>query len=316
MVAVKIVSCGSYLPEKCLTNSDLAEKLETSDEWIVQRTGIKKRYIASPNQSTSDLALAASLDCITKSQQVIKNIDGLIVATTTPDMNFPSTACILQSKLEKHGIKVNFAFDIQAVCSGFLYAITQANAMIKSGLANSILVIGAETLSRILDWTDRSSCILFGDGAGAMLLQTCEDEGQLSDILYTKIYSDGSLKDILYANPTIKMEGREVFKHAVTKMSDSLLEGLDRLGLNLDDLDFVIAHQANERILDYIADKLEIQSDKFIKTVGLHANTSAASIPLAFNWALNQAKLVKRGQNIAFTALGAGLTWGSAVIKF
>lgn len=320
---VRIQSCGAYLPNNRVTNEDLAKTVDTSDEWIKTRTGITQRFIADKNERTSDLVCKAVMDCMAKSEIKPTRVDAMIVATTTPDLTFPSTACIAQDKIKKTiGLEIGFAFDIQAVCSGFVYAFSVASAMLKSGVIKSALVVGADTLSTILDWNDRETCVLFGDGAGAMLLEAGDFE---SDTIYTSLHSDGSLVDILNTNSgvganqtsgVIKMKGREVFKHATTKMAESILESVQKAGLALKDINFVIAHQANERILDAVAQRLDMPADRFIKTIQLHANTSAASIPLAFNEAYNNQKRIKRGDMLVFEALGGGLTWGACVLKF
>jgi 3-oxoacyl-[acyl-carrier-protein] synthase-3 len=316
-ITSKITAIGSYLPEKILTNFDLEKIIDTSDEWISSRTGIKKRHIAK-NQLTSDLGFFAAQNALKNSNLQINDIDAIIVATTTPDRTFPSTATIIQNKLN---IKNAFAFDVQAVCSGFIYALDIANNFIKSGNYNNILVIGSETLSKILDWSDRNSCVLFGDGAGAVILSKSDDD---SGILSSCIYSDGQFGDILQTNGgvsldqksgVITMAGKEVFKHAVEKMTNSILESIELSNLKIDDVDYIVSHQANIRILKSVAKKLNIQESKSIITVDKHANTSAASIPLALDDYL-QNNNIKKGSIIVMNALGAGLTWGSIVIKW
>ena len=315
----KILSCGSYLPKKILTNDDLAKIVDTNDEWITERTGIKQRHIAAEGEYTSDLGYKAALDAIKKAHIDNSEIDAIIVATTTADNIFPSTATKIQHKLNiKHG----FAFDVQAVCSGFIYALTIADLYIKMGKAEKILVIGAETLSRILDWRDRNSCILFGDGAGAVILakNTTDD----SDITDSELHSDGSLYDILNTSggPSltggegfITMQGKEVFKHAVNKMSATVKNIISKNHLSIEDVNLIIPHQANQRILSAVAKKLNLMPEKVISTVKLHANTSAASLPLALSNALDNNR-ISRGDYIIFEALGAGLTWGSILIKW
>lgn len=323
VVYSKILSCGAYLPQKILTNKDLEKTIDTTDEWILQRTGITQRHIAADGELTSDLAFEAVKNCLknyTKEfGKVIDSVDCILVATTTPDKTFPSTACILQSKLKDLGVASSFAFDVQAVCAGFVYGLTIADSMIKSSLCKSVIVIGADKLSSILNWQDRTTCVLFGDGAGAVLLLAQEgNETQKDGIFHCKIDSEGEHNDILKTSGGvgktgnagyIEMDGKEVFKHAVTKMSDSIKQIASHCRLHPDEIDFVIAHQANERILDAVSKKLEMTKTHFVKTVGIHANTSSASIPLALNHCL-QKQLVKRGDKIIFEALGAGLTFG------
>jgi len=359
-ILTKITSVAGFLPKKVLTNFDMEKITETNHEWIFQRTGINKRHICE-NQ-TSDMVFEVVKQCISPINQMkadglflknhphdenfsyheyannvnankivdavpaqynqITQIDCLIVATTTPDLTFPSTACIAQGKLKQIGIEIGFAFDIQAVCAGFVYALVVGDSFIKNGLCKNVLVVGADKLSSILNWNDRTTCVLFGDGAGAVLLNAKNDgESNLSN---PSLYSDGSLVDLLKtssgtgSNATsghIIMEGKEVFRHAVSKMSDSVSTIIQKSGLSKDKINFVIAHQANERILDGVAKKLEMHQTNFIKTVGLHANTSSASIPLALNHCLNNG-LIARGNNIIFEALGGGLAWGGLLCKW
>lgn len=315
----KILSCGSYLPDKILTNDDLAKMVDTNDVWITERTGIKQRHIAADNEYCSDLGYKAAQIALEKSQLTNNDIDGIIVATTTADNIFPATATKIQHKLN---IKNAFAFDVQAVCSGFVYGLTLADLYIKSGKANNILVIGAETLSRILDWQDRNSCILFGDGAGAVILS--KNTTTESNIIDSEIHSDGSLYEILNTNGgpsltkgagVITMQGKEVFKNAVTKMSNSVKNLLAKNQLDIDEINLLIPHQANQRILSAVGKKLNLPTQKVISTVNLHANTSAASIPLALSIALDNNR-VTRGDYVIFVALGAGLTWGSILLKW
>ena len=318
-IKTKILSCGAYLPEKILTNEELSKTVDTTDEWISTRTGIKQRHIAQDNEYTSDLGYIAAQSAIKNANISVNEIDLIIVATTTPDNIFPSTATKIQHKLN---LKKGFAFDVQAVCSGFIYALTMADKFIKTGSANKVLVIGAETLSRILNWNDRNSCVLFGDGAGAVILgrNTSDD----SNIIDSELHSDGSLYDILNTSGgpsltgglgTITMQGKEVFKHAVNKMSSTILNITKRNNLSMDDISYIIPHQANQRILSAIANKLEIPENKLISTVQKHANTSAASIPLALYEALSNNK-IEKGSYIIFEALGAGLTWGSILMRW
>ncbi len=315
-----IVATGSYLPEKIVTNDDLAKTVDTSDEWIFERTGIKQRHIAAAGEFTSDLAFKASKAAIDSCKGAIKieEIDLIIVATTTPDLTFPATATTLQAKL---GAKNAFAFDVQAVCSGFVYALSVADNFIKAGQVKNALVVGAETLSRIVDWNDRNSCVLFGDGAGAVILQaTTEDRG----ILATKLSSDGTLNDILKTTggPSfnqqtgiINMAGREVFKHAVEKMAKSVVDVLAQIGKTTADINVLVPHQANARILSSVATKLGLSDDRVVLTVANHANTSAASIPLALDYACKNNR-IKKGDIVVLEALGGGLTWGSVVLRW
>ena len=314
----KITATGSYLPKKILTNSDLEKIVDTTSEWIIERTGITQRHIAADDELTSDIATKAAQHLLKKSGFDVDEIEMIIVATTTPDLTFPSTATTVQAKL---GAKNAFAFDIQAVCSGFIYALTVADNFIKSGQVKNALVIGAETLSRIVDWKDRNTCVLFGDGAGASLLQISDDE---SGIIATSLHSDGSLNDLLKTSggPSsnqksgfIEMAGKEVFKHAVDKMTKSVLSALSKAELTIKDVDLLVPHQANLRILNAVATRLELPEEKVILTVQNHANTSAASIPLALDHA-NQNGKIKKDDVVVLEALGGGLTWGSVVIRW
>lgn len=313
---IKISSWGGYLPSRMLTNDDMSKIVETNHEWIVQRTGITQRFFAEDGEYTSDLALQAALISL----KGRTHIDGIIVATTTPDLTFPSTACIVQRKLKERGITSNFAFDIQAVCAGFVYAITNAYCHINSGLAKSILVIGADTLSRILDFTDRTTCVLFGDGAGSCIVEENTQNTQ-SGIITASLHSDGTYTDILKTtggvslkgNGFLTMQGQDVFKHAVSKMQSSIEELMEKTGITKDDISFIVPHQANIRILDAIAKRMEIPEEKFIKTIQKHANTSSATIPLAI-WEENSK--FKEGDLVIMEALGGGLTWGGVVFRF
>ena len=314
----RIIASGSYLPEKVLTNNDLSLMVETSDEWIFERTGIKQRHIAANNQLTSDLAYQASIEAFKSSHISPKDIELIIVATTTPDLTFPATATILQSKI---GAKKAFAFDVQAVCSGFVYALSIADNYIKSGNVRNALVVGAETLSRIVDWKDRNSCVLFGDGAGAVVLEACEPD---NGIIASSLYSDGDLNGILKTSGGvslnqkigfIEMSGKEVFKHAVDKMSKCVQDSLLKAKIKVENVDLLIPHQANQRILSAVATKIGIDQNKVIVTVEKHANTSAASIPLAIDYATKN-NMIKENDIIVLEALGGGLTWGSIVITW
>ena len=314
----KIIGVGGYLPEKIITNFDLEKIVDTTDEWITQRTGIKQRHIANEQQSTSDLAVEAVKNAIKNANIKIEDVDAIICATTTPDLTFPSTACIIQSKLGLD--KPVIAFDIQAVCSGFVYAISIANEIMKGGKIKTAVVIGAEKMSSLIDWKDRSTCVLFGDGAGAVILQSANDGNGIIDY---EINANGKYFDILRTTGgvstnqiagNILMDGRGVFKHAVEKMTSSIINIIKKNGLTLDDISLIIPHQANYRILSLVAEKLKISNDKFMLTIGEHANTSSASIPLALDVALNEGK-IKKGDYIILEALGAGLTWGSVLVK-
>ena len=305
-----ILGCGSYLPKKILTNNDLSKKLDTSDEWIKSRTGIRQRHIADKNQLNSDLGYEAAKKAIINAKIKISDIDLIIVATSTPDHTFPSTATKVQAKL---GIKKGFAFDIQAACSGFIYAMSIADNYILNNQATNALVIGSEIFSRILDWNDRSTCVLFGDGAGAIVLSK---KKRNSGIISTELYSDGRFYDLLYVDGgvasnqkagQIKMKGREVFRHAVEKLSECIKLSLKKNNLKKDNIDWIIPHQANKRIMDMTAKKLDISKNKVLITVDRYANTSSASIPLTLDYALSK-KIVKRGQIIVFEAIGGGLT--------
>jgi 3-oxoacyl-[acyl-carrier-protein] synthase-3 len=316
MTYSRIAGTGSYLPEKILTNADLEHMVETTDEWIFTRTGIRERHIIADNQLTSDLALNAAKNAIESAGIQASDIDLIIVATTTPDKIFPSTACILQHKL---GISGCAAFDIQAVCSGFVYALSTADNFIKSGAAKCALVIGAEAFSRITDWTDRSNCILWGDGAGAVILQASEEQG----IISTHLHADGQYSNMLHVprkhdltNPdTILMEGNAVFKMAVNTLDAIVDETLSAHGMQKSDIDWLVPHQANIRILQATAKKLDMSMDRVVVTVDKHGNTSAASIPLALDVAVRDGR-IKRGEIILMEAFGGGFTWGSALIKF
>lgn len=314
---------GGYLPENIVTNNDLSKRVDTSDEWIRERTGILQRHIAEDGELTSDLALAAAKQALERSGLHPIDIDLIIVATTTPDNTFPATACTVQAKL---GTNRGAAFDVQAVCSGFVYALATADNFLKAGTHERALVIGAETMSRILDWEDRSTCVLFGDGAGAVVLEAQQGKGDISDqgLLTTRLRSDGRYKSKLFVDggPSstqtvghLRMEGREVFRHAVTKISDVIRDALHATSLKAEDIDWFVPHQANQRILDGTARKIGMSPEKVVITVGKHANTSAASIPLAFNDLYESGKL-ERGHLVLFEAMGGGFTWGSALARW
>ncbi len=318
-----IKGVGSALPENILTNAELAARVDTNDEWITQRTGIKQRHVAAAGEKTSDLATRAAQAALSHAGLGIDAIDAIIVATTTPDETFPATATRVQSNL---GMTRGFAFDVQAVCSGFIYALTVADQMIRGGLVRKVLVIGAETMSRLLDWNDRTTCILFGDGAGAVVLQAESGKGDTNDrgILSSHLFSDGRQHDLLYVTGgpssskevgSIKMQGREVFRHAVDHMADVVLHALKENNLSVTDLDWLVPHQANLRILQATADKLDMPMEKIIVTVDKHGNTSAASIPLALASAVAQGRF-KSGQLLALEALGGGFTWGAVLLRW
>jgi len=319
MIRSQIIATGSYLPEKIVSNEDLSKMVDTSDEWIVERTGIKNRHIASADQLTSDLAFEACNQALKNAQLKAQDIEMIVLATTTPDLTFPATATILQKKLNAHKA---FAFDVQAVCSGFVYALNIADNFIKSGQVKNALVVGAETLSRIVDWSDRNTCILFGDGAGAVILQANSD--QSSGIIASKLASDGSLNDILktsdgvsYSKKSgfIQMLGKEVFKHAVEKMVGSVNETLKLANLSTQDITYLIPHQANLRILKSVSQKLKLTDQQVIITLANQGNTSAGSIPLALDFA-NQNSKFKKNDILVLEALGGGLTWGSIIVRW
>ncbi len=314
-----VKGCGSYLPERVMDNDELSGIVDTNDEWIVERTGIQQRHIAADGEMTSDMAARAA-ECALQAAGIgAADIDAIVLATTTPDNTFPSTATRVQHLL---GMEQGFAFDIQAVCTGFVYALSVADNFIKSGQCRTVLVIGTDALTRIMDWEDRGTCILFGDGAGAVVLQA--GEGENRGILSTHLYSDGSTRDLLYVDGGVgltqtagkmRMQGREVFKHAVTKLAECTLEALRHDGLQTDDIDWVVPHQANIRILDATIKKLGLPYEKLIATVATHANTSAASIPLALDTATRDGR-IKQGDLIAIQAIGGGLTWGSCLVRW
>ena len=315
----RIAGTGRYLPERVVSNGELAERVATSDEWIRTRTGIRQRHIAADGEQTSDLALVASRQALAAASLAVEDLDLIIVATTTPDVVFPSTACILQAKLGSHG---GPALDVQAVCSGFVYALAIADRMIEGGLARNALVVGAEIYSRILDWKDRGTCVLFGDGAGAVVLVASEEPG----ILSAHLHADGRYKDILcvpgqvnrgsvVGTPFVHMDGHAVFKFAVKVLADVAHEALRANGKTPADIDWLIPHQANIRIMDATARKLELPLGKVISTVDVHANTSAASIPLALDVAVRDGRIVN-GQHLMLVGVGGGFTWGSVFVRW
>ena len=304
----KIIGTGGYLPKKIVTNKDLESTVDTTDEWIVERTGIKQRHIAEENETTSSMAVQASIDALSSANIQPEDIDLIIVATTTPDQIFPSTACIVQNKLK---IKAP-AFDIQAACTGFVYAVSIADNYIKAGLNKNILVIGAEKYSNLLDWNDRSTCVLFGDGAGAVILSAQSEPG----IISTHIHADGKYNDLLSVeNNHIKMKGNEVFKVAVNTLSKLVDETLSINNMTKSDVDWLVPHQANLRIIKAAAKKLSMSLDQVVVTVDKHANTSAASIPLALNEAVKDGR-IKSDQVILLEAFGSGFTWGSVLLRY
>ena len=317
MLNSAIIGTGSYLPARIMLNKELEELVQTSDEWIISRTGIRQRHIAADGEFTSAMAANAGKKAIESAGLTPADIDLIIVATTTPDKTFPATAVITQSLL---GIKQAAAFDVQAVCAGFIYAISVADCMVRSGGAKNALIIGADKMSSIVDWTDRGSCILFGDGAGAVVLSASKNG---NGILGFDLNSDGDYRDILHTNGGVAttgtsgklvMLGKEVFKHAIDKMGGSLLNLLEKSGINKSEIDWLIPHQANERIIDSLAQRLDFPQEKIIKTVGNHANTSAASIPLALDNGVASGE-VKPGNLVAITAIGGGLSWGSCIFR-
>jgi len=318
LINAKILGTGSYLPEKVVTNKDLEKQVDTSDQWIQERTGIKKRHIAEDNQTTCDLAEIAAKNAMDAAGLGADDIDMVIVATTTPDRVFPSTACLLQQRL---GIKGGAAFDVQAVCTGFVYALGVAEKFIATGSAKNVLVVGAETLSRIVDWSDRGTCILFGDGAGAVVLGASDEPG----IMSVHLHADGTYENLLtvpagisegYDNPAfIEMKGNEVFKMAVNTLGRIVDETLDANQLDKGDIDWLIPHQANIRIINATAKKLKMSMDHVVVTVDEHGNTSAASVPLALDTAVRDGR-IKRGEILLLEAFGGGFTWGSVLVKY
>ena len=318
-----VLGCGSYLPNRILSNEDLAKAVDTTDEWIVQRTGIRERHIAAPGELTSDLALHAARAALANAHLEPDAIDLIVLATSTPDQTFPATAVSVQAGL---GITQGVAFDLQAVCSGFVFAMSVADSMLRSGAHKRALVIGAETFSRILDWNDRTTCVLFGDGAGAVVLEAQEQPGANTDrgLLTAHLRSDGKHRSKLYVDggPSstqtvghLRMEGREVFKHAVAMITDVIYDAFKATGTTAADIDWFVPHQANRRIIDGSAHKLGIVPEKVVITVDRHGNTSAASIPLALADALADRR-IKRGQLILLEAMGGGFTWGSALLRW
>lgn len=321
MIRSVIRGSGSALPANCVTNADLAQRVDTNDEWIVERTGIRQRYIAGEGETTATLATAAARAALADAGIDASEIDLIVLATATPDNTFPATATKVQNALGCNG---GIAFDVAAVCSGFLYALATADSMLRTGLASRALVIGAETFSRILDWEDRTTCVLFGDGAGAVVLEAQEAaSADAPGIIATRLHADGSHHDLLYVDggPSttqttghVRMKGREVFRHAVVNLAEVLEEVLGKAGISSSDIDWVVPHQANRRILDATAKKLGIAEEKVIVTVDRHANTSAASVPLAFDVARKDGR-IKPGDMVMFEAMGGGFTWGASLVR-
>ena len=320
----KLMGCGSYLPENVVTNAELLNKVNTSDEWIYTRTGIKQRHFASEGEYTSDLALIAAERALLSAGIKGEDVDLIVVGTTTPDKTFPATAVRLQKNLK---CESGAAFDVQAVCSGFIYALSIVDSLIKTGQFKTALVVGADTLSRLLNWEDRTTCVLFGDGAGAVVVQAAEAEGNANQgegILSTHLHSDGNLEDLLYCDggPSttrttghITMSGKEVFKHAVTNLASVVTEALLANNLKDSDIDWLVPHQANKRIIDSTVKKLNMPENKVVLTVQNHANTSAASIPLALDQAVRDGR-IKKGDLLLMEAMGGGLTWGAALARW
>ncbi|EKE77689.1 beta-ketoacyl-ACP synthase III [Oceanibaculum indicum] len=318
----RLVGWGGFLPARVVTNAELAQRVDTTDEWIVQRTGIRQRHIAEEGQLTSDLALGAARKAMAVAGKTADEIDLVIVATTTPDETFPATATKVQAAL---GMTRGAAFDVQAVCAGFIYALAVADNFIKAGQARNVLVIGAETFSRILDWEDRSTCVLFGDGAGAVLLTAEQTEGKSGDrgLLSTHLHSDGREHDALYVDggPSstrtvghVRMVGQHVYKHAVTKLGAVIEEALEANGLNASDIDWLVPHQANKRIIDSMRQRFGLDEDKVVLCIDRHANTSAASVPLALAEAMEDGR-IKQGDLVVLEAIGGGLAWGAGLLR-
>jgi 3-oxoacyl-[acyl-carrier-protein] synthase III len=323
MIRSVVCGYGAALPKKAMANSEIEGIVETSDEWIAQRTGIRQRYIADETETTASLGEAAARQALERAGLTPDDIDMIVLATSTPDNTFPATAVNIQNRLGMHH---GAAFDVQAVCSGFIFAMTTADNFIRTGMARRVLVIGAETFSRILDWTDRTTCVLFGDGAGAIVLEARDEAGSTSDrgILTAHLRSDGAHKDKLYVDggPSttgtvgqLRMQGREVFKHAVGMITDVIEAAYEATGLSSEDIDWFVPHQANRRIIEASAKKLGIADEKVVLTVDKHGNTSAASIPLALNEAASSGR-IKEGDLVLLEAMGGGFTWGSVLVRW
>lgn len=322
VVRSAVTGVGAYLPEKVVTNADLAKFVDTSDEWIVERTGIRQRHQAAPDQPTSDLAVEAARKALAEAGRTPADVDLIIVATTTPDMTFPATASIVQRKL---GVPVCVAFDIQAVCSGFVYALTVADGFVARGTSKCALVIGAEEMTRLMDWEDRTTCVLFGDGAGAVVLEPVEGQGTPADrgILGSALRCDGTKTDLLYVDggPAttgqvghLRMLGNQVFRHAVVNIAEAITAAAKASGIEIADVDWFVPHQANQRIIKGVGDRLGLDENKVVSTVAMHANTSAASIPLALDSAIRDGR-IKRGDLVLLEAMGGGLTWGACALR-
>ena len=318
-----VTGVGGYLPEEIVTNDELSKTVDTSDEWIVERTGIHSRHRAAPDQGASDLAVEAAKKALAAAGREAADLDLIIVATTTPDLTFPATAALVQRKL---GAPTGIAFDVQAVCSGFVYALSVADGFVARGLSKCALVIGAETMTRLMDWTDRGTCVLFGDGAGAVVLEPGQGKGDATDrgLLGFALRCDGTKQDLLYVDggPSttgtvghLRMLGNQVFRHAVVNISEAVLAAAADARVELSEVDWFIPHQANQRILAGVAHRLGIEHDRVISTVAYHANTSAASIPLAWAQAIDDGR-IKPGQLLLVEAMGGGLTWGACVVRF
>ena len=317
------IGCGHYLPERVVENAEFEKTLDTSDEWIRARTGIERRHFAAEGELTSDLAIKAAQNALANAGIKASDLDAIVLATATPDQTFPSTATKLQHALQMNG---GFAFDIQAVCAGFIYALSTANSMIIAGQAKRVLVVGAETFSRIMDWTDRGTCVLFGDGAGALILEAQQGEGGAADrgILSTDLHSDGAYNDLLYVDGgvsstqttgVLRMQGQEVFKHAVKKLVVTGEIAMEAAGVTAEDIDWVVPHQANLRIIARTAKKMGVSMDKIVQTVQDHGNTSAASIPMALSVAVERGQ-IKPGNLLLMEAIGGGLAWGAATLRW
>ncbi|MDQ1847924.1 beta-ketoacyl-ACP synthase III [Gemmobacter fulvus] len=313
---------GHYLPERVVPNSEFEATIDTSDEWIRSRSGIERRHFVAEGQTTSDIATRAAEAALAQAGMVADDIDAIILATSTADLTFPSAATMVQARL---GMTKGYAFDVQAVCAGFVFALANANALILSGQARRVLVIGAETFSRLMDWTDRGTCVLFGDGAGALILEGQEGTGETSDrgILATDLNSDGRLRDILYVDGGtstgttgyLRMQGKEVFRHAVEKLAETAHTALDKIGLSGADVDWIVPHQANIRIIEGTAKRMQVPMDRVVVTVQDHGNTSAASIPLALSVGVARGQ-IKPGDLVVTEAIGGGLAWGSVVLRW
>ncbi|MBY6199968.1 ketoacyl-ACP synthase III [Maritalea mobilis] len=317
------VGIGHYLPSRVVENAEFEKTLDTSDEWIRSRSGIERRHFAAEGETTSQMAVAASRAALDMAGLTPADIDAVVVATSTPDLTFPSVATMVQAGL---GMEGGFAFDVQAVCAGFVYALANANALVVSGQARRVLVIGAETFSRIMDWEDRTTCVLFGDGAGALVLEAQEQAGTAADrgVLATDLHSDGRFRDLLYVDGgvsatgsagVLKMEGREVFRHAVEKLAETAYAALEKAGATAEDVDWIVPHQANLRIITRTAQKMGVGMDRVVVTVQDHGNTSAASIPLALSVGVERGQ-IKRGDLLVAEAIGGGLAWGAVVLRW